>query len=121
MGADLLIAWAPAPADDGTDWSPNWDTYVAALTDTELEDIADDMGEHDNDLRHARQRLHQAGRTLLTANRSIQWLPHGIAGGQPVYVTGGMSWGDTPTDSWDDIRWVAIANDYRQIPWTTTA
>jgi hypothetical protein len=26
-----------------------------------------------------------------------------VAGGHPVFITGGMSWGDNPSDSWDPV------------------
>lgn len=115
MGADLLIAVCPAPPPDGFD-----DDTLGSLL-TAIDELSDDklfktfenaFGFLDDDERvpdDLRMRLKRALHEVWegSAGRRDLWYTESINGGGPVFLTGGMSWGDTPTDIFDDVGLLA--------------
>lgn len=127
MGSDLLIAAMAAPYREGQDyWQiPDADIErighariaaydLTAWTDDDLhafvEDFIPDVWQEDvpsTEPERARWReqvretLHYALAELLGGRRDVACL---LFGGRPYWLTGGMSWGDTPTDAFE---WIA--------------
>lgn len=134
--ADFTMTWCAAPKDGEKDWLPEWEQYVDALDDDALLALAisadpfldadddADLAEfgHKFDGTEFRQSLLDAGQELLRRgrgrHREVLWLPGGIEGGGPVFVSGGMSAGDFSTgDGFDFIHLVSAAERIRRLPW----
>lgn len=136
MGADLLITGMAAPRSEGGE-SRQYDHEVAAdeghrridaydlagWADGDLEDLAlnlgartwhnpgdpePDKGEPDQEraalIRDLREALHAALDEVLGGRRDVTTMQFA---GRDYWLTGGMSWGDTPTDAYE---WVSALN-----------
>jgi len=109
---------------------------IDALTDGELNEIVDAQGlemeyalegpvleawdamedsdekdrEGDRLMReHVRKELHRIVDHYLKDDNLGRDTGMGVVGEQPFIITGGMSWGDSPTDSFDDINLLSAA------------
>lgn len=117
MSAELIVIWAPAPASE--EELEEWRTWATGqtLTDEQLDqavehafgaEFFDVFGEgdaDDPDETKARDKLRERIRGAvrdLNDNREIAWYAQGINGGGPVFLAGGMSWGDLPEGA-DDL------------------
>lgn len=111
MGADFLFAWFAVPAkrvEDikldfegalshirNTDWSTNWEIV------DEFENFAnlDEEGQAGKDRfnEEARKELTKAVEEMkdILKRRDVSWFQHK---GEIVFISGGMSWGDVPTE-----------------------
>ena len=133
MSADFSLAWCAAPSDPETDWVPAWEAYVAALSAADLFSIAvidspncdDDEGHLSLNFEEFRQRILDAGLTLLRRGRNLHrevlWVPEGLEGGRAVFVACDMSRGDAPGAGFDIVGLVASAHDHRQLPWVAAS
>lgn len=78
-----------------------WDPYPQSEPESEPERLDTPHQQLITDLRAA---LHQALTELLGYRRDVTSMDFG---GRCYWLTGGMSWGDTPTDSYE---WIAALN-----------
>lgn len=143
MGADLLIARMSAPyraterpwsidlADAIRIGHERLDAYdFAPWGEGDLEDLALNLGvrqwrhpddqepeprpvevEHAELVQDLREALHSALDELAGWRRDVAELEFG---GRPYWLTGGMSWGDTPTDAYESIAalgWIGVYDD----------
>lgn len=99
MGADLLLTWCKVPEDPDTTKARIGQLSSEALEDT-AEALWGDATDVDEDfvrlqLTHAVDMLSQDLRTLdrFTCEHGTTYV-----------VTGGMSWGDSPTEAFDQIN-----------------
>lgn len=115
MGADMIVAAAVLPKRTAPDWT-SARGYIAALRATRLRDR---MGEEQvaeltdvcdvipyisaQTMAELRSELRSALREFETAvdgsDRELTWLT--LRNGDVVYLTGGMSWGDAPTELYE--------------------
>lgn len=100
MGADMFISALAARRGTSLDWDTA-ELAIRALDRLELERIADELGwdEDDDDVAERLRGAVQAVRKALTGgSRELDVLEFGT---WDIYVTGGLSWGDSPTDLFD--------------------
>ena len=96
MGADFLVAIAPMEATEDEAL-----TNLGALSDKTVQTaVGDVLGLDDMTPEEARDRAVTAIYEIVGADRSdVDWVQ---AEGR-IYVTGGMSWGDSPTEAFDEV------------------
>jgi hypothetical protein len=100
MGADTFIAALAAPRGASLDWDAA-ERAIRALGEKELERIADELGweEGDDDVAEQLRAAVQAVREALAGgSRELDVLEFGT---WDLFLTGGLSWGDTPSDLFD--------------------
>ncbi len=107
MGADLILAAAFYPAGRTLDWDAGRhaidvlsDDRCAEAVDSLIGDRLDDQPPSET-ARLVRQRLHEAIGNLSESPRDLTTID---VPGYSILVTGGMSWGDSPTESFDDLE-----------------
>lgn len=109
MGADLTLAITDAPTVEQLAESnrPNLyralDIAVAEASDNTINLILDELWS-DIDLDISREdileRAYKALDNLLNDNRDVVYT---LIHEYPVWISGGMSWGDTPSESYEDV------------------
>ena len=100
MGADTFISALAVPRGASLDWEAA-EPAIRALNRQELERIADELGwdEDNGDIAERLRTAVQAAREALTGgSRELDVLEFGT---WDIYLTGGLSTGDTPTDLFD--------------------
>lgn len=109
----MLVFQLPIPADKEPDWD-RAEKWVAALTADELNELA--VG-HDWEAEGAKEQRAQLAQILADFRKEIegsrevaviQFLGH------KLYLTGGLSWGESPTDAWDVFERAVAAGVARQ-------
>ena len=103
MGADFLVAVLPAFDVDNAGNMDALRRVVAAMPASELEFVRDSVGACDGDLEETRREVLEALDQLpnTARGREVTMLDgQCIKGAEyPVWITGGMSWGDLPTEA----------------------
>jgi hypothetical protein len=99
MGADMFISALATRRGTDLDWDAA-EPAIRALDRQELERIADELGwGDDGDVAAQLRAAVQAAREALTGgSRELDVLEFGT---WDIYLTGGLSTGDTPTDLFD--------------------
>jgi hypothetical protein len=104
MGADLILAWAPAPVNLSEESKADCLRRVKVLTDDDLEDAVEnawgaeitDIYDDGDPYGECREAIVEAIEVLwANDNRNLYHFPDGILGGKPCWVAGGTSWGDS--------------------------
>jgi hypothetical protein len=102
MGADMLIACLSIPSGRRPDFAA-CHRAVERLAPTDIED-PDEFHEFDlgteSGMRGLRHDLHRSVEKLEEALEGRQFALLGM-GGTDVYLTGGLSWGDSPTQAFE--------------------
>lgn len=68
---------------------------------------ADDMGEAGSELEWVQAKLREALEAIHGGSREVTWIQAGDQHSPRIWVTGGMSWGDNPTEVWDAFQVLA--------------
>jgi hypothetical protein len=98
MGADMFIAALAAPRGASLDWDAA-EPAIRAFDREELGRIADELGCDDDDVAEQLRAAVQAAREALAGgSRELDVLEFGT---WDLFLTGGLSWGDTPSDLFD--------------------
>lgn len=139
MGADFLCAWTDAPRAEGRPWltpddwdavKPQIDARIEAVLDDEhhLSELIDwtycaameDPPEDDEaSMATARERARSqlaewCKDVFYVCTEGSRDASSITIDGRTVLVTGGMSWGDTPTDCFDAVAYVGGFGIYKE-------
>jgi hypothetical protein len=115
MGADLILASLAIRSEREPDWQGGYawirDTPAAELREAADHSYENSVGEPLDELTAhelrswLRGRLDEVRAAIENGYRDVDWLS---VDGYRLYVTGGMSWGDNPTESFQPF--VDLAN-----------
>jgi hypothetical protein len=125
MGADILLAVCQVPNKIDAQTIARIKERIDALSDERLNDVMvhmayEEMEDEDEDWQKwMRERLHQAVDSVLDGfsddsdngpTRELTALEFGGEDGLRFIVTGGMSMGDSPTEVFDDVLMLDVAD-----------